>query len=333
VDRLVHSSNHFYNREQVEAAKLISETAFQGKTLFVNSGTEANEAAIKLARKYGQNTAPEKFEIISFEGSFHGRTFGAMSATAQEKIRSGFGPIVPGFRYLPFNDAAYLEKAFGPEGRVCAVITELIQGEGGINVADKAFVRRCAELCREHRALFIIDEIQTGIGRTGRAFAFQHYGIRPDIITMAKGLGGGLPIGALHARDEISKYFEKGVHGTTFGGNHMACAAAAGVLGEIRKASFLKNIEKTGAYIRSRCEALRDKVPFIKEVRGMGLHIGIELSVPGAPMVRKALGLGLIINCTSENVLRIMPPLIINMKTVKEGLAILETILLQEDTP
>ncbi len=329
VDRIIHSSNHFYNKEQAEAARLLSETAFPGKTLFVNSGTEANEAAIKLARRYGQNVAPEKFEIITFEGSFHGRTFGAMSATAQEKIRKGFGPIVPGFRYLPFNDSAVLRKEMN--ARVCAVMTELIQGEGGINVADAGFIRELSSVCTKHGALLIIDEVQTGIGRTGKAFGYQNYGIRPDIITLAKGLGGGLPVGALHARDELTQYFEKGVHGTTFGGNHMACAASAYVLNEIRKGALLKNVEKTGAAIMERLEILKKKVSFIKEIRGMGLHIGIELTRPGMDIVKKSLAGGLIINCTAEKVLRIMPPLNIPMKTVKEGLALLENILMQED--
>lgn len=330
VDRILHSSNHFYNMEQIDAAKAISEASFQGKTLFVNSGTEANEAAIKLARRYGQEISPIKFEIISFKGSFHGRTFGSMSATAQEKIRNGFGPLVPGFKYLPFNDIESLKKEIAINKNICAIITELIQGEGGINVAQKDFVKSLVSVCKENKILTIIDEVQTGIGRTGKLFVYQHYGINPDMITMAKGLGGGVPVGALHAKDELSRYFTKGVHGNTFGGNHLACSAIIPVFNELKKASLMSNIEKKSKFIMGSLEQLGRKLTLIKEVRGIGLHIGVELNKPGIEIVKKALEKGLIINCTNENVIRIMPPLTISMKTVKDGLAILEDILKQE---
>jgi acetylornithine/N-succinyldiaminopimelate aminotransferase len=327
VDRLLHTSNWFFNREQVEAAKLLSDTAFPGKSLFVNSGTEANEAAIKLARRYGQSLSPDRCEIISFENSFHGRTFGSMSATAQEKIRKGFGPLVPGFIFLPWGDTGAVTKELNTNPRVCAVILELIQGEGGIRIAGREFVKSLAALCKEKKVLLIIDEIQTGIGRTGRIFAYQHYGLRPDIITMAKGLGGGVPVGALHARNELLGYFSKGVHGTTFGGNHLASAASAYVLAELKKGAVMKNVKKLSDYFFTRLNELKEKNPVIADVRGLGLHIGIELKKPGFDIVKKALLYGLVINCTAEKVLRIMPPLTMPIKAAKEGMAIFEDIL------
>ncbi len=330
LERPIHSSNWFYNREQAAAGKLIGELSFPGKTLFVNSGTEANEAALKLARAHGQSISPDRYEIISFEGSFHGRTFGGMSATAQEKIRRGFGPLVPGFTYLPFNDLAAASREIGRSERVCAVITELIQGEGGIRIADREFVKKLTAMCRKRGILVIIDEVQTGIGRTGRAFAYQHYGIKPDIITLAKGLGGGVPIGAMHAQNELSPLFGRGVHGTTFGGNHLACAAAEFVLKKLKKPALPKNVAAVSDFIFGRLTAMKAKYPLIREIRGMGLHIGVELSIPGMDIVTKALAAGLIINCTAERVVRIMPPLTISMKTAREGMKILEMILASE---
>lgn len=330
LDRMIHSSNHFYNREQAQAAKLVSQISFPGRTLFVNSGTEATEAALKLARRYGLSIAPDRYEIISFEGSFHGRTYGGMSATGNEKIRSGFGPLVPGFIYLPFNDTARFKAEIQRNSRVCAVITELIQGEGGINLAEKDFITAVFEMCAARKILTIVDEVQTGIGRTGRVFVYQHFGLRPDIITLAKGLAGGIPIGAIHARSDLAPLFSKGVHGTTFGGNHLACAAAAAVLSEIRKRPFLSHVQRSGAFIMDRLHSLKKKAGFIREIRGLGLHIGIELDRPGGEIVKRALKRGLVINCTSERVIRIMPPLTIPSKTIEEGLALLEEIFLEE---
>lgn len=328
VNKILHSSNWYFNKEQIEAARLISETSFAGKTLFTNSGTEANEAAIKLARKYGTSLSSDRYYIISFTNSFHGRTFGAMSATAQEKIHSGFGPLVPGFIYVPFNDIKQFAKTVKKyKGKICAVITELIQGEGGIKIADKNFIQQVDVITKENAILFIIDEVQTGIGRTGKMFAFQHYDIQPDIITLAKGLGGGVPIGAMHAKDFLLEYFPKGTHGTTFGGNHLATAAAKAVIETLRKKSTLNNIRAMGELIIKRLSEMKIKYPqLISEVRGIGLHIGIELSIPGQPLVVEALQKGLVINCTSEKVIRIMPPLIITKDLVEEGLSILESI-------
>ncbi len=328
--RVMHTSNLYYNREQAEAARLTSEISFPGRTLFVNSGAEASEAAIKLARRYGKSQSPDKYGIITFEGCFHGRTFGAMSATGQEKIRKGFDPLVPGFTHLPFNDLKAFEAEVARNKNLCAVMTELIQGEGGIKIIGRDFIKGVAAICKKNGLLLIIDEVQTGLGRTGRVFGYQHFGIEPDIITMAKGLGGGFPLGAIQARENIAQLLEKGSHGTTFGGNHLACAAALVVLKELKKGKLQAGAAKTGDYIVSRLKKAMPSLGCVREIRGLGLHIGIELTKPGAGIVRSALEKGLIINCTSDKVIRIMPPLNIPLKAVKEGLDILEAILREE---
>jgi len=329
IDRILHSSNWYYNAEQIEAARLISELAFPGKTLFVNSGTEANEAAIKLARRYGKSRDKRCSYIISFENSFHGRTYGSMSATGQEKIRKGFEPLVPGFIILPFNDLSAFKKTIRKNRKICAVITELIQGEGGIQLADSEFITELSNLCREREILLIVDEVQTGIGRTGQTFAYQHYTITPDILTLAKGLAGGIPIGALHAPSEIAAFLERGSHGSTFGGNHLACAAAVSVLKELKKQKTVDHIRRISEFLFSELTKLKDETDSIREVRGLGLHIGIELNKPGSALVVRALENGLIINCTAETVLRIMPPLNIPLKVVREGLQILRKTLIE----
>jgi acetylornithine/succinyldiaminopimelate/putrescine aminotransferase len=253
-----------------------------------------------------------------------------MSATGQDKIKKGFEPLLEGFITLPYNDVESLRAELERNRNVCAVMTELVQGESGINIADKAFIQNAAKLCKEKKILFIVDEVQTGIGRTGKFCAYQHYAIEPDMLTFAKGLGAGIPMGALHAREKVATLFEKGSHGTTFGGNHIACAAATVVLKTIGKKSFLEAVHRKGEYIRNRLSKYSNAVPFIKEIRGLGLHIGIELEKPGAEIVKRALERGLIINCTSERIIRIMPPLTIDMKTIQKGLAILEQVFLEE---
>lgn len=328
IDKIIHSSNWYYNAEQIDAARLISQLSFPGKTLFLNSGTEANEAAIKLARRYGKSRDKRCSHIISFENSFHGRTYGSMSATGQEKIRKGFEPLVPGFIILPFNDLSACKKVMRRNKKICAVITELIQGEGGIQLADSEFITELFNLCREREILLIVDEVQTGIGRTGTTLAYQHYAITPDILTLAKGLGGGIPIGALHARNEIATFLERGSHGSTFGGNHLACAAAVSVLKELQKQKTADHIRKTSEFFFSELMKLKDEIDFIQEVRGLGLHIGIELNKPGMGIVTRALENGLIINCTAETVIRIMPPLNIPLKVVREGMQILRRTLI-----
>ncbi len=331
IDKIIHSSNWFHNQEQIEAAKLISENSFPGKTLFVNSGTEANEAAIKLVRKYGLSISRKKFEIITFKDSFHGRTFGSMSATAQKKIHSGFGPILPGFTYLPFNDIKAFKKAMKKDGKIAGVMIELIQGEGGINVADPDFIKEIFETCNKKGIVTIVDEVQTGIGRTGKVFAYEHYGITPDIITIAKGLGGGIPVGAIHSKNYLAQYFTPGSHGTTFGGNHLATAAVAAVLKEIRKKSFLAKVNNSSEYIFKRLRDIKSKSKYIVGIRGLGLHIGFEIAEPGLELVKEALKHKLVINFTANNVIRIMPPLNIDIDSLKEGMDILEKIILEKN--
>lgn len=330
IDKLIHSSNWFYNQEQIEAARLISENSFPGKTLFVNSGTEANEAAIKLARRHGLSIYRKKYEIITFTGSFHGRTFGSMSATAQEKIHSGFGPVVPGFIYVPFNDAKAFRKAVKKEKYIAAVMLELIQGEGGINIAEEDFVREVFDICNQKGILTIVDEVQTGIGRTGELFVYQHFNITPDIITLAKGLGGGVPVGALHAKNFLSEHFPAGSHGTTFGGNHLACAAAAAVLKEIKSRKVMENVKAASEYIFTRLKRIKQTTGYIKNIRGMGLHIGVEIAEPGMDLVKRALEEKLIINCTAVNIIRIMPPLTIDMDVLEEGMDIFEKVIIKK---
>ena len=327
---LIHSSNWFYNREQNEAARLIAGASFPGKTLFVNSGTEANEAAIKLARRHGMSRGANRYQIITFTNSFHGRTYGGMSATAQKKIHDGFGPLVPGFRYLPYNDIAAFSKETKKNRAVCAVMLEMIQGEGGIVIADRDFVREVFRICAKNEILVIVDEVQTGVGRTGAMFAYQHYDVVPDIITMAKGLGGGVPVGAIHAKNFLPEFFPRGTHGTTFGGNHLACAAAAAVLKEAGKKGFLEGVRRTGAWFMERLGELKKRHGFIRDVRGMGLHIGIEIDRPGTEMVRRALEEGLVINCTADRVIRIMPPLNIPLTTAMAGMRIIERLFDEE---
>jgi len=288
INKIIHTSNWFFNKEQIKAAKLISEMSFAGKTLFANSGTEANEAAIKLARRYGQ--------------SFNS----------------------------PKQDA--FKREIDKNTSICAIIIELVQGEGGINIANRDFILKLFDICNKNKILTIIDEIQTGIGRTGKAFAYQHYNIRPDIITLAKGLGGGIPVGAIHVRKELAKYLDKGSHGSTFGGNHLACAAVIAVLNELKKKKILNNIDRISSYIFSQLNKLKEEVDFIQDVRGLGFHIGIEINRPGMDIVKKALQRGLIINCTAEKIIRIMPPLTISFTPVKQGLDILKEIFLKEGT-
>ncbi len=330
IDRLIHSSNWFLNQEQIEAAKLISENSFPGKTLFVNSGTEANEAAIKLIRKYGLSISPKKLEIITFNNSFHGQTFGAMSAGSQENICEDFGPSLPGFRHLPFNDIKAFQKAIKRDGKIAGVMIELIQGEGGINVADRDFVKEIFETCNKKGIVTAVDEVQTGIGRTGKLFAYEHYGITPDIITMAKGLGGGVPVGALHAKNYLAKCFGAGSHGTTFGGNHLSMVAVSAVLKELRKKTFLSRIETSSEYIFEKLKEMKGRSNYIKRIKGLGLHIGFEVADSAMDFVKRALEQKLIINCTANNVIRIMPPLSIDMETLKEGMEILEKIILEK---
>ena len=319
---LLHIDNTFYSEPQGKLAKLLSERAFGGKCFFCNSGAEANEAALKLARLH---TAPEKYKFITCEGSFHGRTFATMTATAQPKHHEGLLPLLPGFIYVPFNDIGALESAFSDE--VAAVMVEPIQGEGGINVATEEYLGTIRRLCNENGALVIFDEVQTGVGRTGKWFAYQHFEVEPDIMTMAKALGGGVAIGAMMARTEVAKSLVPGKHATTFGGNALGCAASIAVIEAIEEENLLQNASQLGEYTKDKLEQLKQKHFIIDSVRGIGLMLGVQLTSSGADIADKCLDAGLRINCTQNTVLRFMPPMIATRSQIDQAIDILDSVL------
>jgi acetylornithine/N-succinyldiaminopimelate aminotransferase len=307
AEKLIHVSNIYYNIPQVELAKKLVNLSGLDKAFFCNSGAEANEAAIKLARKYGKSIGKDGGEIITMENCFHGRTLTTITATAKPKYQEGYEPLPQGFKYIPFNDIEALKESVS--NKTVAIMIEPIQGEGGIHVADKEYLRAVRDLCDDENIILIFDEIQCGAGRTGKMFAYEHYGVKPDIMTLAKALGGGVPIGATLAKEEIAKVFTPGSHGTTFGGNPLACSAALASVDVIE--GLLENTQKMGDYLTSRLKELMEKYDFIKEVRGMGLMIGAELTFNGGDIVNKMLEKGYLINCTSDTVLRFLPPLMV----------------------
>ena len=321
-DILLHIDNTFYTYEQGRLAQLISEHSFGGKCFFCNSGAEANEAAIKLARLA---TADRKYRIITTENSFHGRTFAAITATGQPKYHKGFMPLVPGFRYVPFNDVKALEEAFDDE--TAAVMIEPIQGEGGVNVATEEYMLKIRELCDANGAVMILDEVQTGMGRTGKWFAYQHYDIEPDIMTLAKSLGGGVAIGAMTARSEVAASLRPGTHASTFGGNSIACAAAIATFEAIEDEKLIENAVEMGKYASEKLEQLAAKYPVIDHIRGKSLMIGIQLKINGAPIVAKCLEKGLRINCTHDTVIRFMPSMTITKEQLDMAMSIFESAL------
>jgi acetylornithine/N-succinyldiaminopimelate aminotransferase len=321
ISKLIFIPNNYHHIPQAKLAKEIVYLTYPAKVFFCNSGAEANEGAIKLSRKFGKG----RYEIITFENSFHGRTLATVTATGQKKYQEGFAPLVEGFKTVKFNDleavkAAITEKTVG-------IMLELIQGEGGINVASKEFISGLRKLCDEKNLLLIVDEVQTGIGRTGKLFCYQHYGITPDIMTLAKALGGGLPIGVMVVKKEIADTLGPGTHASTFGGGPVICQAALAVLKAIQEERLLKNAQVTGEHLFSKLNELKNKYSAIKEVRGMGLMAGIELNIEGKAVVEKCIGKGLLINCTHDKVLRIMPALNITRKEIDKGIDILEGAL------
>jgi acetylornithine/N-succinyldiaminopimelate aminotransferase len=322
VATLIHIDNTFYSEPQARLAQLLSERAFGGKCFFCNSGAEANEAALKLARLH---TAKDKYKFITAEGSFHGRTFATVTATAQPKYHEGFLPLLPGFIYVPFNDVKALEAAFTDE--VAAVMVEPIQGEGGINVASAEYLQAIRQLCDEHEAVMILDEVQTGIGRTGKWFGYQNFDVVPDIITLAKALGGGVAIGAMMAKPEVAACLVPGKHASTFGGNALACAAGVAVIETIEKDHLLEHATRIGQYAQQHLLALKPKHPIIDSVRGIGLMIGVQLTAPGAKIVQRCLDKGLRINCTHDTVIRFMPPMIATQEQIDQAVGILDAAL------
>ena len=327
AEKLLHIDNTFYTVEQGTLAKMLSERAFGGKCFFCNSGAEANEAALKLARRH---TPREKYKVITAEKSFHGRTFATLTATGQSKCHEGFHPLPAGFVYVPFNDIDALQEAFDDE--TAAVMIEPIQGEGGVNAATPEYMQTIRDLCDENGALMLLDEVQTCMGRTGRWFGYQHYEVVPDIISMAKALGGGVAVGAMMARPEIAASLVPGTHASTFGGNSLACAAAMAVIEAIEEEKLLDNAHTMGRYARQKLEELKEKYPIIDHVRGMGLMIGIQLTMPGAPIVSRCLEKGLRVNCTQETVLRFMPSMTVSAEEIDTAIAILDEALGQGES-
>ena len=321
ASKIIHISNLFYIKPQIEVAKILSENSFGGKVFFCNSGAEANEALIKLVRRYFYDKKQEKYEIITFEGSFHGRTLATVTATAQPKYHEGFYPLVEGFKYAKFNDINSVKNLI--TDKTAAILIELVQGEGGVNPADKEFIKELYNLCREKDILFTVDEVQTGIGRTGKLFAYQHFDIQPDIISLAKGLGGGVPIGAIIAKDEIAKSFVPGTHASTFGGNYLSTVAAKVVLEEVLSEGFLDRVQKVGEYLKNALKV------FGYPVKGLGLMVGMDLpkDIPAKEVMKKSLEKGLIVGTAGENTLRFVPPLIITEKQVDEAVDILKEVL------
>ena len=325
--KIVHVSNLHHSEPQALLAAQLCRHSFADRVFLCNSGAEANEAAIKLARKYGADQADGRFEIVTALGSFHGRTIATIAATGQEKVRRGFQPLPEGFRYVPYNDAAALAAALTP--RTIAVMLEPLQGEGGIVAATPAYLRAVRDLCDQHGLLLIFDEVQTGVGRTGTLFAYEHTGITPDIMTLAKGLGTGVPIGAMLGTERLARCFGPGSHGSTFGGNALTCAVALVVLHALLEDGVLDNCRQQGLYLRERLHALAAGGTRIRNVRGNGLLVGVELDGPGGAVVDACRNAGLIINCTAETVLRLSPPLVVSRAEVDRCIDILAGVLSQ----
>jgi acetylornithine aminotransferase len=323
---LVHVSNLYYTRPQTELAQLLVENSFADRVFFCNSGAEANEAAIKLARRYAnEKFGPQRHLIISMEDSFHGRTMATLSATGQEKIKAGYNPLLEGFTFVPFNDLESLDRAL--DESVCAVMLEPIQGEGGVVLPDADYLKGVKALCQDREALLIFDEVQVGMGRTGKLFAHEHYGITPDIMTLAKALGNGLPIGAMLAIEELSNAFGAGSHATTFGGTPLVTAVSKAVVTSLLEDGWIDHCRVVGDYFKERLEELAKRYDFIKEVRGHGLILGVEMMIPGAAVVKTMMEKGFLINCTQEKVLRFIPPLIVEKEEIDLLVETLENVL------
>jgi len=329
AQQLLHVSNLYHIQPQAELARGLCRHAVAERSAFCNSGAEANEAAIKLARRYGLEKRAGKFEILSTHNSFHGRTLATLTATGQEKIRAGYDPLPVGFRQVPYNDLNAVEAAIDGQKTV-AILVEPIQAEGGVVVANEIYMLGLREICDQRGLLLIFDEVQTGMGRTGKLFGYEHFGVKPDIMTLAKALGGGLPLGAMLAREEIAASFVAGSHASTFGGNPVSCAAGLAVMNALIKGGVLKNCVQMGKYFVKGFEALKKHFSFIREIRGKGLLLGLELTIEGNKIAEACMEEGLLINCTAAKVLRFAPPLTITKREIDRGLAILENVLARQ---
>ena len=325
AEKLTHVSNVYHTEPMARLAARLCGLFGDGRVFFANSGAEANEAALKLARRWGHDRGAGRFEIVSTLGSFHGRTMGTLSATGQEKYHIGFQPLVPGFRLVPYDDVAALDGAVRDE--TVAIMIEAIQGEGGVVMPHADYLKRVRDLCDRRKILMLLDEVQTGIGRTGKLFAWQHANVKPDIMTLAKALGGGLPIGAMIARSEIAQSLTPGSHGSTFGGNPVSCAAALAVLDALEQDGALENARSVGAYILERLRTFAKGCPRIAEVRGLGMMIGIVLHGEAKSAAEACLRERLLVNATAENVLRLLPPLTLTRDEADAGLKIIERAL------
>ena len=323
---LLHVSNLYYTLPQIDLAAWLVDNSFADRVFFGNSGAEANEAAIKLARKYFKGRGEEnRFRIVTMERSFHGRTFATLSATGQEKVRKGFDPVLDGFDFVPFNDAEALRAKIGPA--TCAVMLEPIQGEGGVRCPDEKYLQTVKKICDETGTLLIFDEIQTGMGRTGKLFAYKHFGIEPDIMTLAKALANGLPIGAMLARESIAAAFGPGSHASTFGGTPIVTAAALQVCKILVEEQVIENGKSAGSYFKEKLLELKSRHAIIEDVRGMGLLLGMKIKIDGAPIVKQCMQNGFLINCIQERILRFIPPLIISREEIDQLIESLDRIL------
>lgn len=324
VDTLMHISNLYYTPQQVNVAKCLVENSPFTKVFFCNSGAEANEAALKLAKKFGKTKSPSCTKVVTMVHSFHGRTYGALGATGQEKYQESFTPMLPGYSYAQYNDIESL-KALVDED-TCAVLLEVIQGEGGIIPGQKAYLQEVEALCKEKNVLMMIDEVQTGIGRTGKLFAFENFDIHPDVVTLAKGLGGGVPIGAMLC-NEKADVFEPADHASTFGGNPLVTTAAGVVLKELTQTQLLEHVKEVGAYLESSLKALQKEFNTIKEVRGIGLMQGIEMTMPAKDVVASCIEKGMLVVGAGPQVVRFVPPLIITKEQIDAAMHILKEVL------
>lgn len=320
LKKIIHVPNNYYNIYQGKLAQRIIENSFEGKVFFCNSGAEANEGAIKLARAYGSPTS--RYEIITMHNAFHGRTLATITATGQAKYLKGFEPLPAGFKSTVFNDINAVKEAI--TNKTIGIMLEPIQGEGGINVADIEYIKELRKLCNERDLILIFDEVQTGMARTGKMFCFEHYEIEPDVMTLAKSLAGGLPIGAMVVSSKFTDVLKPGMHASTFGGNPIACCASLAAFDAIKKEGLISNACKMGEYLFEKLKALKDKKPVIKEIRGKALMIGVELNIEGKEIVSKCFAKGLLINCTHDKVLRIMPGLVVTKKQIDKALGILD---------
>jgi acetylornithine/N-succinyldiaminopimelate aminotransferase len=323
---LLHVSNLYHAAPQIHLAKLLIEHSFADRVFFSNSGAEANEAALKVARKYArERIASDRVEFVATRNSFHGRTFAALAATGQEKYQHGFEPLVPGFKHVPYNDLRAMERAI--DNRTAGVIVECIQGEGGVHVADEDYVRGLRKLCDQSGALLILDEIQTGVARTGRLWAYQHYGIEPDIMTLAKALANGVPIGAMLTREDIASVLIAGTHGSTFGGTPFVTSVALATMTTVLDGKLWEQAAQRGRYLMDGLRTIQASNPKVQVVRGRGLLIGAELSVPAGPIVDACREAGLLVLSAGDRVLRLTPPLIVEERECEQALGIIKTVL------